>query len=427
MKSTKLPSWIERLLGLDPVWPPPHVFALERHELRYGGFHHSPQGWVFETSRREPLPEDLFADGVLGAPMREPRAFWEILQDFVAALPGPIKEASLILPDGWLRLTFTESDELARSRKARDEILRWKLKRLVPFRVEELRVSATEVRAFPNQTEPLRLLIGFAIESLVAQLEDAFQGVGIELGQITNNTLALAAGLESILAPDELAALVLVEREAYTLSYLYGGEPLLYRYKAFGDETLPEAGAGNADSTATAAAGARDESSSEQSTAADGIFVGDSPASGVSAGDSPAGGIPAGGIPEGGIPEGGIPEGDSPEGGASENGDFWSGPGSAVTMFRDPLYPAVDSGAVRRNLRLTMSFVRRHFPERPLARLFLAAPPEAEMQWLDWLAEELEVAPEPLGFEHFALTRTQTGESWAVTGPLLGAASIEVT
>lgn len=312
--------------------PPPHVFALDRSELSYGAFHRSPQGWIFEVSRHEPLPEGLFPPGPLGAPMRDPRPFWELVQHVVPELPGPIGAASLVLPDSWLRLAFMESGELPRGKRERDEVLRFKLKRLVPFRVEELRLSEIEVTPFPNQNEPLRFMVGFAVDSLLRQLEDAFKGVGIELGRITNRTLALLAGLDHALGADELACLVLVERGDYTLSYFYGGEVVLYRYKDFGDE-------------------------------------------------------------------------------AEDDG----------------LTASVDAGAVRRDLRLTSSFVRRNFPDRPLSRTFLAAAPEVEDQWSGWLAEELERAPEPIGFEHFALSRTQATESWLTTGPLLGAASIEVT
>ena len=59
--------------------------------------------------------------------------------------------------------------------------------------------------------------------------------------------------------------------------------------------------------------------------------------------------------------------------------------------------------------------------------ILTAAPPATEMEWLDWLADGLDAVPEPLGFEHFSLARTQPVESWQVTGPLLGAAAIEVT
>ena len=323
MRSTKSPSWIDRLLGTHPTLPPPHVFALDAQELRYGSFHHGAQGYVFEASRRQPLPAEAIGSGVLGGAMPEPRVFWEFLRNFVEGLT--IREASLVLPDSWLRLAFTETSELPRKTRARDEVLRWKLKHLVPFRVEDLRISAIEVTPFPEQEEPYRLLLGFALETLVSQLEEAFSGVGIEIGQLTNTTLALLASLEHTVADDDLAALVMVQDDAFTLSYRYRGEPLIYRYKAFAEEA-----------------------------------------------------------------------------------------------DRDQAL------AVRRNLRLTTTYLHQHFPELPLRRSFLAAPPESESRWLEWLYDELEVAPEPLAYEHFPLARTQIDLTWLETAPLLGAASLEV-
>lgn len=324
MRSIKSPSWIDRLLGTHPTLPPPHVFALDARELRYGSFHYGTQGFVFEASRRQPLPPAAIGSGPLGATLSEPRVFWEYLHTFVEDLP--IREASLVLPDTWLRLTFTEISELPRKSRARDEVLRWKLKRLVPFRVEDLRVSAIEVQPFPEQEEPYRLLLGFALESLASQLEGAFSAVGIEIGQITNSTLAILASLKHTVAADDLAALVMVQDDAFTLSYWYRGEPLIYRYKEFAEEKD------------------RDQ---------------------------------------------------------------------ALT--------------VRRNLRLTTTYLRQHFPDLPLRRCFLAARSESEARWLEWLYDEIEVAPEPLAYEHFPLARTQIDLSWLETAPLLGAASLEVT
>lgn len=326
MKSIKLPSWIEGLLGVAPVPAPPHVFAVDGTAVRYGSFHSSGQGWVFESLREVELPADCFTPGPLGGPLRAPKVLWQALGELISGLEG-VKNASLVLPDAWLRLTFVESQELPKKPQAREEVLRWKLKRLVPFRVEDLRLAATSVVPFPSQEEPLRFLVGFAIESLVSQLEDAFHGLGIDIGRITNYTLAILAGLEHNLAEDELAALVTVQPEAFTLGYLRGGESLLYRYKAFGEEGM------------------------------------------------------------------------------------------------ERLSPAV----VHRELRLTTNFVRQSFPEAPLRRCFLAAPPALERQWLEWLGEELDIHPEPLGFEHFPLSRSHVDDNWLRTAPLIGAASQQVS
>lgn len=235
MKSTKLPSWIEGLLGLDPVASPPHVFGMGPNELRYAAFRRGAQGYAFDLEKSLELPAGTFAKGVLGGPLRDPRRFREELETFVESLGGEVKEASLVLPDTWLRLTFTEVTELPQKAELRRQELAWKLRRLVPFRVEELRISALEVTPFPLQEEPRRLLLGFAIETLLEQLESAFDDVGIQLGSITNTTLALSASLQHTVAPEDLTALVAVYEDSYTLSYYRFGEPLLYRYKAFAE------------------------------------------------------------------------------------------------------------------------------------------------------------------------------------------------
>ncbi|MEM7587144.1 MAG: hypothetical protein AAF560_27390 [Acidobacteriota bacterium] len=323
MRSTKLPSWTKRLLGLNPVASPPHVFSLDERQLRYGCFHRGPQGFVYEAAESVDVPEGFFTEGPLGGPLATTSELPPLIEDVCRRLPEPVKEASLVVPDTWLRLTFSEIGELPRKTQAREDMLRWKLKRLVPFRIEDLRISAEPVTPFPNQEEPARLLIGFAVERLLTQIEDAFRATGIALGRITNTTLAVAASLEHALDPDSLVGLVTLQSDAYTLSFYRQGEPVLYRYKA-------------------------------------------------------------------------ITEG-------------------------------VVGSSVRRDLRLTTSFLQQHFDDTPLRRLFLAAPQEEEEVWLEWLFEEFGITPEPLAFEHFDISRTQVGPTWLETAPLLGAASLEVS
>jgi hypothetical protein len=241
-------SWWKRALGLDPQAVPPHVFALDGERLRYGQFLRQGTLVRFRGYRSVALPNDVFLAGPLGGPPRDAKGFGERVAALVAdaatasGTRGGIKEASLILPDGWLRVTFTESTELPRAAEAADEVLRWKLKRLVPFRVEELRVDATEVTPLPNQAEPRRLLLGFGSEVLLAQIEDAFSAAGVRLGLITSASLALVAAL-ALARENESGsgfhALVAVEAGGYTLVFARGGEPVLHRYKAFAT-ALPE-------------------------------------------------------------------------------------------------------------------------------------------------------------------------------------------
>ncbi len=239
-------AWLKRLAGLTPLPVPPHAFTLDPTALRYGQLVRQGRGFRLRAFRELPLAPDAFHAGILGGPLRDPVGFGERLAAFAGALPGPIKAASLVLPDAWLRVVFSESAELPRAAEARDEVLRWKLRRLVPFRVDELRVGAVEVAPLPaqagNEAEPRRVLMGFGHEQLLGQLEHAFAAAGVRIGQITNASLALTAALEPPQAGD-VDALALVEGEGYSLVFSKpsprGAEPVLHRYKALAG-ALPE-------------------------------------------------------------------------------------------------------------------------------------------------------------------------------------------
>lgn len=237
MRSTKLPSWIERVLGYAPVPAPPHVFSIDARHLRYGQFLRDRQGFRLRNWRQAALPPDSFHAGLLGGPLRDPAGFQGVVGGMVKGVPG-LKEASLVVPDHWLRVTFSEITDVPRQTEAREEVLRWKLRRLVPFRVEELRVSAAEVTPLPVQEEPRRLLLGFGVEQLLAQIEDAFAANGVRIGRITNSSLALLSAVElpatnPANAFAAFAAIVQVEQEGYTLIFARDGEPVLHRFKPF--------------------------------------------------------------------------------------------------------------------------------------------------------------------------------------------------
>jgi hypothetical protein len=217
---------------------PPHVFLLDGGKLRYAQFPRDRHGYRFRGYREVGLGRDPFHHGPLGGPLRDPAAFSDVVSGIVKGIGGGVKDASLVVPDAWLRVTFTESGDLPKAADAKDEVLRWKLRRLVPFRVDELRIGASEVSPLAVQEEPRRMLLGFAVEQLLAQVEEAFAASGIRLGNISNASLSLLQAIEGLSA-DRFSALLIVEEEGYTLIFARGGEPVLHRYKAFAG-SLPE-------------------------------------------------------------------------------------------------------------------------------------------------------------------------------------------
>ena len=219
---------------------PPHVFSLDGERLRYGQFVRDRHGFRLRAFRERPLPRDPFQHGPLGGPLRDPAAFRELVAAMVKEIPGGVREASLVLPDAWLRVTFTESGELPKTADALDEVLRWKLRRLVPFRVDELRVGATEVSPVPGP--------GGAAPAAARLRRRAAPRP--DRGGLRRRRRADRPDLER----QPVAARRRARRprpapsrrwspvgdEGYTLIFARGGEPVLHRYKGF-TGNLPEA------------------------------------------------------------------------------------------------------------------------------------------------------------------------------------------
>jgi len=219
---------------------PPHAFACSATALSYARFEREGGGLVLSRYVCEELPADTFQHGLLGGPPREPRSFEERVAAFVEGLGDDVEEASLILPDAWLRTAFAGVAELPSDSRARDEVLHWKLKRLVPFRVDELRVRAAEVTPLAGQEEPRRLLLGFGLEGLFSHLEHAFVAAGVRIGRISNVGLSVVGALSgSVCGDGNLVGMMLVSDAGYTLVVVHGDEPVLHRFKGFAD-ALPD-------------------------------------------------------------------------------------------------------------------------------------------------------------------------------------------
>lgn len=240
MRSTKLLSWIEELLGLDPQLGPPNVFTVGRERLALARVEPDPEapegGHELVRLEERPLGVDFFLDGPLGGPAREPSHLREAIAGMVADLEPP--EVSLVLPDRWLRMVITEVERMPRRAKERAEILSWKLRKLVPFRVEELRVRSQPLPPLVAGGPP-RALLAFAVDVLLEQLESAFESAGVKVGHVTSETLALMGALARREDRAHVELLSVVHTDGYTLTMLEEGRPVLHRYKVLDAGAVP--------------------------------------------------------------------------------------------------------------------------------------------------------------------------------------------
>jgi hypothetical protein len=219
--------------GAEPV--PPHAFTITGDRLLGASFRREAGRFGLVERHAVALPAGALPAGALGGPVADGGLLAAAVGELVGRFAKPPGRASLVLPDAWARGLVVELGALPERADLRTEILRFRLKKLVPFRVEELRVVAVPIASVAGQEDPVRALALYASEALCAGLESAFAASGVHLGQIVGASLARLAALAHGGRLAGLVALASVEPAGFTLVFARDGEPVVWRQKSFAE------------------------------------------------------------------------------------------------------------------------------------------------------------------------------------------------
>ncbi len=99
--------------------------------------------------------------------------------------PGKV---SLVLPDSLAKVTVLPLPERPTSRRQLGEMIRFKLRRAVPFRIEDAAVS---YQLLPGEGEQASVLVAVMLRSLVEQYERLLEGVGARPGLVSLSSVSL--------------------------------------------------------------------------------------------------------------------------------------------------------------------------------------------------------------------------------------------
>jgi len=136
----------------------------------------------------DPAPNNLFEVGPVGLQSLDRDA----LASTVGSVQGRIQgtgRAAVIVPTGWFRSFLLEFDELPRKAAEVEQVVQWRLKKMLPVQPTELRVSSVPLNA-RDDCRPLVTVVG--VERAIAELEATFAEAGVELGLISTRMFACA-------------------------------------------------------------------------------------------------------------------------------------------------------------------------------------------------------------------------------------------
>ena len=203
--------------------PPVHGFALGTDVLLYGRLDRSRT--ALERVDAQPLAAAWFQLGPVGLLHIDRPLLAGALTPLLQRLDRRPERASVVVPDGWMRSIVVDVGSLPRQRQEAEEVVRWRLKKLLPCRPEEVRLD------FLRAGENGRILVLLALDRPFVALEELFAAGGVHVGRIEPTALALT----NLLPPSEEAALLMTaEERTLTLVFVARGRVSLLRHK-----TLP--------------------------------------------------------------------------------------------------------------------------------------------------------------------------------------------
>jgi type IV pilus assembly protein PilM len=148
------------------------------------------------TSRR--FSEGTIAPGLNIPNILNPEALRTALSGALGAVAGKSKDVIVVLPDVAIRMMLLDFDSLPTNRDEVEPVLRFRLKKSLPFDVDHARLSYDVTRA----NGAVRVAAAVAPREIIDEYEKAFRDIGYEPG---------------VVLPSSIAALGLVDGERPTL------------------------------------------------------------------------------------------------------------------------------------------------------------------------------------------------------------------
>ena len=136
-------------------------------------------------------------------------------------------ELSLVIPDEAVRIALLNVDSLPKVDADRRAIIRWKLKKNVPFDLDSARVEYQILREGPK----VELLVALSREAVAGQYQEGIESLGLHAGIVSPST---TAALNLLPEADGDVLFVKKSPTSVTTSIVMGGMLRFYRRVALG-------------------------------------------------------------------------------------------------------------------------------------------------------------------------------------------------
>jgi len=228
---------VESLLGLRPPYPPIAV-SVESEDavlvrLRPRGRKPARlESHALRTLEAETIPRSIFQ-----AQARSPDSLAERLRELFEASGTRPGRVSIVLPDNLAKISLIVLPERPGSARDLEELVRARMRRAVPFRLEDARFRH---QLLAGEGREVSVLVVLVRRALVEGLERAIEAIGGRVGLVdvaTSNLVNLCHGRIEAASRDGADVALLNEAGRYfSLVIFRAGRLIFFRSKTLGED-----------------------------------------------------------------------------------------------------------------------------------------------------------------------------------------------
>jgi len=171
-------------------------------------------------SSRELAPGSVVPD-LIEANLRQRSAVFESIRETLSNVGGRSRDVIAVLPDAAVRVALLDFDTLPAKPQEAESVVRFRLKKSLPFDVEKAKVS---YHPQPSATG-VRVVAAVALLSVIEDYESAFREAGYSPGVILPSMLAALGAANA----DRPTLVVKVDARTTSIAILDKHELLLFR------------------------------------------------------------------------------------------------------------------------------------------------------------------------------------------------------
>jgi hypothetical protein len=215
--------------GLFASPPPPAAIEVTSTRVNVVALSVHGAAPTIDAHTSEPLPAGLVTPVINGVNIHDQAAFTAALKRALERISPRPRRVALILPDTVVKVSMLRFDKVPPKPQELEQLVRWQMRKTVPFRIEDAQLSWVEAAELPSGGRELLVLA--ARRDLVESYERACDEAGVHAGivdiasiNLVNAVLGTAPGSSS---GDWL--LVCTAPESATLIVVRDGRVIFYR------------------------------------------------------------------------------------------------------------------------------------------------------------------------------------------------------